>query len=173
MALGVSLRWAIVAIAGALAACGGAEPAPFGDRVLRGEPVVVDAEPLALVLPEGGIRSGGGFDALCLTLGAGWSLGTRPGAAGCVLENAAAEQVTLTARFALDGGSFTPRTCHQSTVITAGQPQARICLRNPGVPDPEFVYTGIAVSASAPVPVTRIDWRDAPGGAGGPGVWQR
>lgn len=155
----------------ALAGCSGPPAEAFGERVLIANPITLGVEPIAMPLPAGGIRSDGGFDALCLSLAPGYAVATEPGASGCVIAGAAGERITVSARFELAQSHFSPRTCHQSTVRSAGQPQTKVCLRNPNVPEREFVYRAIELRASAPLPVNRIDWRDAPGGAGQPSVW--
>jgi hypothetical protein len=149
----------------ALAACAEPAPPPFGDRLLVDGTIVLTAEPLEVPLPDGGIRSEGGFDALCLTLGEGHAVATDAGGAGCVIARADGARFPLEARFELGEGVFVPRTCHQSTIVTMGAPRTRVCFRNPGrPPDGTFVYTGIRLSAGEDLPVGRIEWRDAPGG---------
>lgn len=167
------LRTTLVLVAGlGLAACADEAPPPFGDRLLVAGTIGLSPEPLDLPLPEGGIRSEGGFDALCMTLAEGHALATDTGAAGCTIARADGARFPLEVRFTLPEGDFTPRTCHQSTIVTTGMPRTRICFRNPGVPPGgAFTYTGIHVSAGSEVAVDRIEWRDAPGGAGSPNVW--
>lgn len=155
-----------------LAACADDPPPAFGDRVLVAGTIVLSPEPLDLPLPEGGIRSEGGFDALCMTLAEGHALATEAGAAGCTIARADGVRFPLEARFTLPEGAFTPRTCHQSTIVTRGAPRTRVCFRNPNVPPSgTFDYTGIRLAAGAEMAVDRIEWRDAPGGAGRPSVW--
>lgn len=155
-----------------LVGCAADPPPPFGDRVLIDGTILLSPEPLDLPLPDGGIRSEGGFDALCMTLSEGHTLATDAGATGCRIARADGERFPLEARFALAEGALTPRTCHQSTILTMGTPRTKVCFRNPGVPpDGSFVYTGIRLSAGAEVAVERIEWRDAPGDAGRPNVW--
>ncbi len=155
-----------------LAGCADETPPPFGDRVLVEGTITLSPEPLELPLPEGGIRSEGGFDALCLTLAEGHALATDAGAAGCTIARADGARFPLEIHFQLAEGGFTPRTCHQRTIVTLGTPRAKVCFRNPGVPpDGVFVYTGIRASAGQELAVDRIEWRDAPGGAGRPNVW--
>lgn len=155
-----------------LAGCADDVPPPFGDRLLIEGTIGLSPEPLDVPLPEGGIRSEGGFDALCLTLAEGYALATDAGAAGCTIVRADGARFPLEVRFQLDEGGFTPRTCHGSTIVTTGKPRTKVCFRNPGVPPAgNFVYTGIRISAGEPLSVDRIEWRDAPGGAGRPNVW--
>lgn len=168
------LRPAALALVAGLALAGCADDAspPFGDRVLIEGTIGLAPEPLELPLPEGGIRSEGGFDALCMTLAEGHALATDAGAAGCTIARADGARFPLEVRFQLTGGGFTPRTCHGSTIVTMGTPRTKVCFRNPGVPpDGVFTYIGIRVSAGDALAVDRIEWRDAPGGAGRPNVW--
>lgn len=163
----------LAAVAGlAGAGCTADTPPAFGDRQLIEGRILLSQEPLEIPLPEGGIRSEGGFDALCMILAEGHTLATDTGAAGCRIARADGERFPLEVRFALAEGGFTPRTCHQSTILTTAVPRTKICFRNPGIPpDGVFVYTGIRVSAGAELAVDGIEWRDAPGGAGQPDVW--
>lgn len=154
------------------AGCTADAPPAFGNRMLIEGRILLSQEPLQIPLPEGGIRSEGGFDALCMTLAEGHTLATDAGATGCRIARSDGERFPLDVRFALADGGFTPRTCHQSTILTTGVPRTKICFRNPGIPEDQvFLYTGIQVSAGAELAVDGIEWRDAPGGAGQPNVW--